>query len=88
MTEPAPGSSTSSVVDLVYVPTDGSLAAENRVRTQAANLVPNAIINSNRDPIDYNLETFFQDMDRFAAVAALFVLISGASGWRYRWSAA
>jgi hypothetical protein len=79
-TEPAPGSPQSGAVDLVYVPTDGSLAAENRVRTEVANLVPNAIINSNRDPIDYNLETFFQDMDRLAAVAALFVLIIGAFG--------
>ena len=36
----------------VYIPTDGSLAAENRVRTQAANLVPNAIINTDRDRVD------------------------------------
>ena len=64
----------------LYIPTDGSLAAENRVRTEAANLVPNAIINSSRDPIDYNLETFFRDLDRLAAVAALFVLIIGAFG--------
>ena len=42
--------------------------------------MPNAIINSNRDPIDYNLETFFRDLDRFAAVAAFFVLIIGAFG--------
>ena len=68
------------IVDLLYVPTDGSLAAENRVRTEAANLVPNAIINTNRDPVDRNLETFFRDLDRFAAVAALFVLIIGAFG--------
>ena len=78
--EPAPGYQPAGAVGLLYVPTDGSLAAENRVRTRAANLVPNAIINSDRDPIDYNLETFFQDMDRLAAVAALFVLIIGAFG--------
>ena len=35
---------------IVYIPTDGTLAAENRARTQAANLVPNAIINTDRDP--------------------------------------
>ena len=74
--EPVPG----SIISSVLIPTDGSLAAENRVRTQAANLVPNAIINSNRDPIDLNLETLFQDIDRLAAVAALFVLIIGAFG--------
>jgi ABC-type antimicrobial peptide transport system permease subunit len=79
LSEPSPGSA-SGVVALVYVPTDGTLAAENRVRTVAANLMPNAIINSSRDPVDRNLETFFQDIDRFAAVAGLFVLIVGAFG--------
>jgi hypothetical protein len=69
-----------STVDLLYIPTDGSLAAENRARTRVANLVPNAIINSSRDPIDYNLETFFRDLDRLAAIAALFVLVLGAFG--------
>ena len=78
--EPAPGYQPSGFVSLIYIPTDGSLAAENRVRTVAANLVPNAIINSDRDPIDYGLETFFQDLDRLAEVAALFVLIVGAFG--------
>jgi hypothetical protein len=78
--EPPPGAPPSTVVPHVYVPTDGSLAAENRVRTRAANLVPNAIINSDRDPIDRNLETFFRDMDRLGAVAALFVLLVGAFG--------
>jgi hypothetical protein len=78
--EPAPGMPPSSFTDLVYVPTDGSLAAENRIRTKAANLVPNAIVNSDRDPIDRNLETFFHDLERLAAVAALFILIIGAFG--------
>jgi ABC-type antimicrobial peptide transport system permease subunit len=67
-------------VDVAYIPTDGTLAAENRVRTQAANLMPNAIINSDRDPVDQNLETFFRDLDRLGAIAALFVLIVGAFG--------
>jgi len=39
-----------------------------------------AIINSLRDPVDRNLETFFRDLDRLGAVAALFVLIIGAFG--------
>jgi hypothetical protein len=78
--EPSVGLAPSALVDFVYIPTDGSLAAENRIRTRAANLVPNAIINSNRDPIDYNLETFFKDLDRLAVVAASFVLIIGAFG--------
>ena len=78
--EPIPGARPSVVVHMLYIPTDGSLGAENRVRTRAANLVPNAIINSDRDPIDRNLETFFQDIDRLTAIAALFVLIIGAFG--------
>jgi ABC-type antimicrobial peptide transport system permease subunit len=75
-----PGPWPYGTVGQLYVPTDGSLAAENRIRTKVANLVPNAIINTDRDPIDYGLDTFFQDMDRFGAVAALFVLIVGAFG--------
>jgi hypothetical protein len=78
--EAAPGYRPTGITSLLYIPTDGSLAAENRVRTRAANLVPNAIINSNRDPIDRNLETYFRDMDRLGAVVALFVLIIGAFG--------
>jgi ABC-type antimicrobial peptide transport system permease subunit len=78
--EPPEGTVVPAFAILIYIPTDGSLAAENRVRTQAANLVPNAIINSSRDPVDYNLETFFRDLDRFAVVAAFFVLIIGAFG--------
>jgi hypothetical protein len=78
--EPAAGTQVPATIGMVYIPTDGTLAAENRVRTRAANLVPNAIINSNRDPIDHNLETFFWDMERLAAICALFVLIIGAFG--------
>jgi ABC-type antimicrobial peptide transport system permease subunit len=66
--------------DVVFILTDGTLAAENRVRTVAANLMPNAIINSNRDPVDYGQGTFIQDLDALVAVAALFVLLVGAFG--------
>jgi uncharacterized protein YfiM (DUF2279 family) len=72
-----PSSDTLPIVD-VYVLTDGTLAAENRVRTQAANLVPNAIINSDRDPVDYGLETLFADFNRLVSVASLFVLLIAA----------
>jgi FtsX-like permease family len=68
------------VVNDLYIETDGSLAAENRIRTIAANLVPNAIINTDRDPVDYGLETFFTDFDRLGRIAGLFVLIIGAFG--------
>jgi len=62
----------------IFIPTDGTLAAENRVRTQAANLVPNAIINTDRDPIDHNFDQLFVDFGRIGSIAGLFVLIAGA----------
>jgi ABC-type antimicrobial peptide transport system permease subunit len=68
------------VVGEIFIQTDGSLAEENRVRTVVANLAPNAIINTDRDPIDYQLETFFADLDRLALVASVFVLIIGGFG--------
>ena len=77
--EPGLGAERFTVLQ-VYVPTDGSLAAENRVRTRTANLVPNAIINTDRDPVDYHLEQTFADFDRLGGVAALFVIILGACG--------
>jgi len=78
--EPGPGAEDLHVLD-VYIPTDGTLATENRVRTQAANLLPNAIINTDRDPVDYNLETLFTDFSRLVSVAALLVLLMGAVGF-------
>jgi hypothetical protein len=77
--EPGPGAASLPVSE-VYIPTDGTLAAENRVRVQAANLVPNAIINSDRDPVDHNGEGFFVDFDRLITIAALFVLLLAAIG--------
>ena len=73
--EPGPGSESLPVVS-VDIPTDGTLATENRVRTQAANLVPNAIINTDRDPNNDLL--YFADLGRLASVAGLFVLLVGA----------
>lgn len=69
------------VVDFLYVETDGSLAAENRVRTIVANLIPNAIVNSDRDPIDNPAETFLVAVVRLGAVAAFFIVIIGAFGF-------
>jgi hypothetical protein len=80
LVEPTAGAPALPIVGEVFIPTDGTLAAENHVRTMAANLVPNAIINSDRDPVDYGLGTFLQDLDALVAVAALFVLLVGAFG--------
>jgi hypothetical protein len=74
------GGEVGAIVDELYIDTDGSLAAENLVRTMVANLVPNAIINTDRDPVDYGLETFFTDFDRLGRIAGVFVLIIGAFG--------
>jgi len=79
LTEPEPDSATLSVRQ-VFIPTDGSLAAENRVRVQAANLVPNAIVNSDRDPVDHNGYGFFADFGRLAHIASLFVLLLATIG--------
>jgi hypothetical protein len=74
--EPGPGAPSRQVLQ-VYVPTDGTLAAENRVRTQVANLVPNAIINSNRDLVE--AEGFLPaDLRRLGQVGFLFTLLVGA----------
>jgi hypothetical protein len=78
--EPVPGTAATGPVIAMYFITDGSLAAENRIRIQVANLVPNAIINSERDPTDQQWETFFRDFDRLGVVGAFFVMILGAFG--------
>jgi hypothetical protein len=75
LVEPDPGTVNLAVGE-VYIPTDGTLAAENRARTRAANLVPNALINSDRDPNNDRL--FFADLGHLASVASLFVLLLGA----------
>lgn len=77
--EPAPDSGRPGIVERLYISTDGTLAAENRVRTQAANLVPNAIIHSNRDLRDRN-EVFPTDIARLVSVGCLFMLLVGALG--------
>lgn len=60
-----------------FIPTDGTPAAENRVRTRAANLVPNAIIHTNRDLMDRN-EFFPADLARLASLGFAFMLLVGA----------
>ena len=44
-------------ISVVFIATDGTPAAENRVRTQAANLVPNALIHTWQDR--YDKDAFF-----------------------------
>ncbi|HWC44303.1 MAG TPA: FtsX-like permease family protein [Actinomycetota bacterium] len=64
-------------VSLVYVTTDGTPAAENRVRTQAANLVPNAIIHTQRDRIDTDA-FFFDSLEQLQRLVWYFILLVAA----------
>jgi hypothetical protein len=64
-------------ISTVYVPTDGTTAAENRVRTQAANLVPNAIIHTQQDRIDTDA-FFFRSLEQLQRLVWYFVLLVAA----------
>ena len=61
----------------VYVLTDGTAAAENRVRSQAANLVPNAIIHTQQDRVDVGAR-FFGSLGQLLRVGWYFVLVVAA----------
>ena len=61
----------------VYVPTDGTVADENRVRTQAANLLPNAIIHTQGDRVDVDAR-FFGNLGQLLRVVWYFVLVVAA----------
>jgi hypothetical protein len=64
-------------ISTVYVPTDRTPAAENRVRTQAANLVPNAIIHTQQDRIDTDA-FFFGSLEQLQRLVWYFVLLVAA----------
>jgi hypothetical protein len=69
-----PGPADGSVYAL-FVPTDGSVAAEERVRTRAAALLPRAIVTTQRDLAVREARTW-TELDtavRFALVFVLFV---------------
>ncbi|WP_127501078.1 FtsX-like permease family protein [Actinoplanes solisilvae] len=63
-----------AVIGDLFVPTDGTLAAENALRTTVATLIPNAIVNSDRDPVGDG----FTGQRGLALAACLFVLVVGA----------
>jgi len=64
-------------VSVVYLATDGTPAAENRVRTRAAKLVPNAIIHTRRDRIDTDA-IFFDSLEQLQRLVWYFVLLVAA----------
>jgi hypothetical protein len=64
-------------VSLVYILTDGTPAAEDRVRTQAANLVPNALIHTQQDRIDTDAY-FFGSLEQLQRLVWYFVLLVAA----------
>jgi hypothetical protein len=77
-TEPSPDLSFLPVRE-IYIPTDGSLVSESRLRVKAANLVPNAIINSDRDPMNHE-DNYFAGFDSLVYLASLFVLLLAVVG--------
>jgi predicted lysophospholipase L1 biosynthesis ABC-type transport system permease subunit len=64
-------------ITTLYVATDGTRAAQNRVRTQAANLVPNAIIHTQQDRLDVDAQ-YFGGIGHLLNVGWQFVLIVAA----------
>ncbi len=64
-------------ISMVYILTDGTPAAENRVRTQAANLVPNALIHTQQDRIDTDA-FFFGSLEQLQRLVWYFVLLVAA----------
>jgi hypothetical protein len=64
-------------ISVVYLATDGTSAAENRVRTRAANLVPNALIHTRRDRIDTDA-FFFDSLEQLQRLVWHFVLLVAA----------
>ncbi|MFB4285600.1 FtsX-like permease family protein [Nonomuraea sp. MTCD27] len=73
--EPGPNA-TGLPVHALYVQTDGSVAAEERVRTQASSLLPRAIVSTSRDIFRQTVEfRIFSDLDTGMRVVMLFVLL-------------
>ena len=62
---------------MVYIATHGTPAAENRVRTQAANLVPNALIHTQQDRIDTDA-FFLASVEQLQRLVWYFVLLVAA----------
>lgn len=76
LTEPGPGSQRLPVYAL-YVPTDGSVAAVERVRTRVATLLPRAIVSTRDDAFRQQSDVtgFFVDVSAGMRVVTLFVII-------------
>ncbi|MFC5833388.1 FtsX-like permease family protein [Nonomuraea insulae] len=63
-------------VHALYVRTDGSVAAEERIRTQASSLLPRAIVSTSRDIFRQTVEfRIFSDIGTGMRVVMLFVLL-------------
>ncbi|MFC4114173.1 ABC transporter permease [Nonomuraea zeae] len=77
-TESVPGADR-LMVRAIYIPTDGTVAAEERVRTRAALLLPRAILNTQRDTVlqESRLQA---ELSTYAGLATWFVvLVAGCS---------
>jgi hypothetical protein len=74
--EPGPGTERAPVAHL-YIPTDGSLAAEERVRTLAASVVPRAIVNTARD-FDLRERREWADLSMVIRLVTSFIILVAA----------
>jgi ABC-type antimicrobial peptide transport system permease subunit len=78
--EPEPDFATLPV-RYIYIPTDGSAAAESRVRNQIAEIAPNAIVNSDRHPESTDdISALPTDLRGLMTIAGLFLLLLAALG--------
>jgi hypothetical protein len=74
--EPGPGAA-EQPVHALYVPTDGSVAAVERLRTRVASLLPRAIV-STRDDVfrqQLDLDELFIDLNAGLRIMSLFVIV-------------
>ncbi|MGH3389705.1 MAG: FtsX-like permease family protein, partial [Actinomadura sp.] len=63
-------------VRTLYVPTDGSIAAEERVRTRAAVVLPRAIVSTRQDGFRQSFDSrLLSDLDAGMRMVTLFVII-------------
>lgn len=75
LVEPGPGTGALPVHSL-YIPTDGTVAGQERVRTQAASLLPRAIVSTDRDVFRQTVEFDAPfDLEAGMRMVTLFVLL-------------
>jgi len=62
LVEPNPDVNLGLPIRRIYIPTDGSVPAESHVRTTVAAVLPTAIVNSDRAPIQWDFSAAFVEV--------------------------